>query len=112
MKYSGKIGFVTSKEVRKGIWKPVAVEKLYKGDVLRKSVRWQTADKANDDITITNQISIVANPYAYEHMSEIRYVIWHGAAWKVTGIEDRRPRLILDIGGVYNGDRPDESAGD
>lgn len=107
MKFSGNIGFVTNEEVRQGVWKNVPVEKHYKGDVLRKMVKWQPADKATDDIGINNQISIVANPYAYEHLHEIRYVVWHNAAWKVTSIEDHRPRLILEIGGVYNGDRPE-----
>lgn len=105
MKFSGYIGFVASMEVRPGIFKEVATEKKYKGDVLRKMVRWQPAEKAVDDISINNQISIVANPYAYEHLHEIRYVVWHNVAWKVSTIEDKRPRLILDIGGVYNGDR-------
>lgn len=109
MKYSGKIGFVTSELDDSGFssYKLVPVEKHYKGDVLRKSVRWIAAEKATDDISINNQISIVANPYAYEHLHEIRYVIWHGIAWKVTNIEDQRPRLILEIGGVYNGERPE-----
>ena len=106
MKFSGMIGFVSDQEVRKGIWKPVATELKYKGDVLRKIVKWQPAEKATDDININNQISIVANPYVYEHLQEIRYVVWRNAAWKVTSIEDRRPRVILEIGGVYNGDRP------
>lgn len=106
MKFSGMIGFVTIEEVRPGINKPVAVEKFYKGDVLRKMVRWQPAEKATDDININNQISIVANPYVYEHLHEIRYVVWRNVPWKVTSIEDKRPRVILEIGGVYNGDRP------
>ena len=107
MKFSGNIGFVHTEEVRTGIWKDVAVEKHYHGDVLRKMVRWQTAEKATDDININNEISIVANPYVYDHLHEIRYVVWRNAAWKVTSIEDRRPRVILQIGGVYNGDRPE-----
>lgn len=107
MKFSGNIGFVTSQEVRPSIWKEVPVEKHYKGDVQRAIVKWQTAEKATDDIGINNQISIVANPYAYEHLHEIRYVVWRNVAWKVKSIEDRSPRLILEIGGVYNGDRPD-----
>lgn len=106
MKFSGMIGFVKSEEVRPGIWKSVAEEKHYKGDVLRKIVKWQPAEKATDDININNQISIVANPYVYEHLHQIRYVVWRNVAWKVVSIEDKRPRVILEIGGVYNGERP------
>ena len=106
MKFSGMIGFVVSTEVRPSIWKDVAVEKHYKGDVLRAIAKWQPDESATDDTGISNQISIVANPYAYEHLHEIRYVVWRNVPWKVTTIEDHRPRLILSIGGVYNGDRP------
>jgi len=106
MKFSGMIGFVRSEEVNIGVWKSIPEEKHYKGDVLRKIVKWQPAEKATDDININNQISIVANPYVYEHLHEIRYIVWHNVAWKVVSIEDKRPRVILEIGGVYNGKRP------
>lgn len=106
MKFSGMIGFVRSEEVNTGVWKSISEEKHYKGDVLRKIVKWQPAEKATDDININNQISIVANPYVYEHLHEIRYIVWHNVAWKVVSIEDKRPRVILEIGGVYNGKRP------
>ena len=106
MKFSGMIGFVRSEEVNTGVWKHIPEEKHYKGDVLRKIVKWQPAEKATDDININNQISIVANPYVYEHLHEIRYIVWHNVAWKVVSIEDKRPRVILEIGGVYNGKRP------
>lgn len=108
MKFSGEIGFAVTLEVRPDIWQPKMVEKHYKGDILRKSTRWQQGDQANDDLTINHQVSIVANQFAYDHLHEIRYVVFRGHPWKVNSITDERPRLILEIGGVYNGERPKE----
>ena len=61
------------------------------------------ANVINDDININNSISIVADPYAYENFHNMRYAILEGVKWKITNVEINRPRLILTIGGVYNG---------
>ena len=102
MRYYGKVGYCTTVEVRPGVWdNNHIVERFYSGDVLRYSRRYQTADKVNDDLEISNQISILADPYAYEHFSEIRYVYWMGVKWKVPTVEVEYPRLKLTVGGVY-----------
>lgn len=107
MKFSGMIGFAHTEEVRKNIFQEVIVEKPYKGDLLRKSKRWQSGEQQpNDNLTINHNISIVANQFAYENLHEIRYVVYRGVPWKVTSITDEKPRLILEVGGIYNGDRP------
>jgi hypothetical protein len=36
----------------------------------------------------------------------MRYVEWMNARWKITSIDVKRPRVILTIGGVYNGPIP------
>lgn len=107
MKFSGMIGFSETVEVRQGVFQESIVEKPYKGDVLRKINKWQNADKANDDLTVNNQISIVANEYAAEHFPFIKYVVFMGTPWKVNTVTVEPPRLILEIGGIYNGERPD-----
>lgn len=102
MKYFGKVGYVTSVEVRPGVWADdQVVERNYYGDVLRVSRKWQGSDNLNDNLNIRNQISILADPYAYEHFSEIKYVYWKGVKWKVPTIDVDFPRLKLSIGEVY-----------
>lgn len=104
MRFYGKVGYVTTVETRPGVWMPdQVVERPYYGEILRYTRRWQGAEKANDNLNISNQISILADPYAYEHFSEIRYVYWKNTKWKVPDIEVSYPRLILTIGEVYNG---------
>ena len=102
MKFYGKIGYVDTAETKPGVHEAAVTERVYYGDVTRKISKWQTADKLNDDLTVNNEISIVADQYAYQHFSLIHYVIWEGVKWKINTITVQHPRLILEIGGVYN----------
>lgn len=114
MKYFGRVGFLVQSEVRKGIWEEHPVEHSYYGDIIRNSRKRDLGETPNDDINVSNSISIVADAFAYEHFFEIGYIEWCGALWRVTNVEIQRPRLILTIGGVYNGPRtnPDDSGED
>lgn len=102
-KFHGKIGYTTSVESAPGVWIDQVTEREYFGDVLRETKQWQGANKVNDDLTINNRISISADDFAHENFSAMRYVIWTGVYWKVSSVEIQRPRLILSLGGVYNG---------
>lgn len=104
-KFYGKIGFGTTVETSPDIWIPQIKELFYYGDVVRRNQRWQQGDKVNDDLNISQDISIIADPFAIEHLSEIRYVVWRGVPWKVTSVDPQFPRLILSLGGVYNGEQ-------
>ena len=101
-KFYGKIGFIETTETRPGVWTPEIVERDYYGDVLRNNSRWDTASKTNDDLNINNQISIIADPYAQEHFHAIKYIEFMGTLWKIHSVEVAYPRLILNVGGVYN----------
>lgn len=101
-KYYGTIGYAKTIETSPGVWEENIIEKNYKGDILRNTRRFESADKLNDDITINNQISILADSYAYENFFSMRYITWFGSKWKITNIEVQRPRLLLTIGGIYN----------
>lgn len=103
-KWYGKIGYATeSVENQPGVWYELIVERSYYGDTYRNTRLLQNSDGVNDNINIANQISIVADPYANQNFHMMRYVEFMGAKWKVTNIEVQRPRLILTIGGLYNG---------
>ena len=102
-KFYGPIGYITQKEISPGVWDEVVVERSYRGDITRNNRRWESSEYKNDNLTISNQLSIIADPFLYENSSTIRYVSWLGVRWKVTNIEIQRPRLILTLGEVYNG---------
>ena len=106
-KYSGKVGYgPTSVETKPGVWVEVIVERDYVGDILRNTRRLQSGESVNDDLSVNNMISIVADPYANENFFAIRYVQWMGTLWKVTEVEVQSPRLLLRLGGKYNGPVP------
>lgn len=102
-KFYGSIGFASNTEIEPGIWVENITDKKYYGDLLRYNSRSQSSDKINDDIVMSNEISIISDPFAYGNFNAIRYVEFMGIKWKVTNITIQYPRLILTIGGVYNG---------
>lgn len=103
-KFYGKVGYCETVETAPGVFSETITEKKYYGDVTRNSRRLSKGEGLNDDITVGNNISIVADAYAYEHFFAIRYVEWAGARWKVDNVEVKRPRLQLTLGGVWHGD--------
>lgn len=107
-KFFGPIGYAIPTETRPGYWEDKIEERDYIIDVIRVSTRWNTSsDSTNDDLTVNNQFSLIADPFANNHFHSMKYVRFMGANWKITGVEPRPPRLILNVGGAYNG--PTES---
>ena len=102
-KFYGKVGYGISKETAPGVWVDEIVERPYYGELVRNTRKMQTSDKVIDDINIANEISILADPFARDNFQYIRYVEFMGVKWKVTTIDVQFPRLILSIGGLYNG---------
>lgn len=101
-KFFGKIGYMVTQSTVPGIWSEVITEREYFGDLIRNTSRYQSSDDLNDDINISNEISILADPFAYENFHAMRYVEFMGAKWKISNVEVQYPRLILTVGGVYN----------
>ena len=101
-RWCGVIGYAETLEIEPGVWSEEFTERKYYGDLLRNSRRLQGSQKINDDITISNQISILADPYAVQHFHAIRYAELFGTKWKVSSVEVQYPRLILELGGIYN----------
>lgn len=102
-KFHGKIGYGETTEVSPGVYADIIVEYLYYGEVIRNSRGLRQGENLNQDLTVGNSISIVANAYANEHFFAIRYVEWAGTLWTVVDVEVQSPRLILRLGEVYNG---------
>lgn len=101
-KFYGIVAYAITEEAVPGKWKDTIVKKMYRGDVTRVSRRLQTAEVI-DDIQVRNEIRIVADAFAYQNFQSIRYIEWMGTKWKVNSVTVDRPRLVLEIGGEYNG---------
>ena len=102
-KFHGEIGFGESVEKVPGVWEDRIIEHRYYGDVVRNTRKLQDGESVNNDLSVNNSINIVANAYANEHFFAIRYIKWAGTLWTVSDVEVQSPRLLLRLGGVYNG---------
>lgn len=107
-RFYGKVGYGETVEspTASGVWEDVITEVSYYGDIVRNSRQMLDGQKVNDDLTVNNSISIVADPYANEHIFAMRYAEWQGVLWKISDVEVQGPRLLLRLGGVYLGPTP------
>ena len=101
-KFYGIIGYAEQVETVPGVSSEEITERPYYGDLIRNTRRYESASQLNDNLNIANEISIIADPFAYQNFHAMRYVEFMGAKWKITTVEVQYPRLILTIGGVYN----------
>lgn len=103
-KWYGVIGYANTFEESPGVWRDDITERTYSGDVIRNTSRWSVSPNGtNDDLNISNQISILADPFAYDNFHSMKYIEFMGTKWKINTVEVQYPRLILTTGGVYNG---------
>jgi hypothetical protein len=103
-KFFGVIGYAQDNvETSPGVWEDVIVEKQYYGDVVRNTRQLKDGEQLNDDLSISNSFSIVADAYANEHFFAMRYIKWAGTLWEISDVEVQSPRLLLRPGGVYHG---------
>lgn len=102
-KFYGEIGYGEAAETSPGVWEDVITEFSYFGDVIRNARGLKEGESVNNDLSVNNSISIVADAYANEHFFAIRYIKWAGTLWTVSEVEVQSPRLLLRLGGVYNG---------
>lgn len=101
-KFYGNVGFAETVETEPSVWEEKIVERPYFGDVLRRSRRLESSGNVNSNVNVTNEISIVADPYANQNLFAMRYVEFMGTKWEISNVDVQYPRLVLTIGGVYN----------
>lgn len=102
-KWFGRIGYAEQLETTPGVWEEKIVEHNYYGDVVRNYRKLESSGEVNDNINVSMEISIVADPYAIQNFHAMRYIEYMGSLWKLSNVEVNYPRLILQIGGLYNG---------
>lgn len=110
-KFYGVIGFGHTEETKPGVYDDVITEREYVGDIEMASRQQRDDAKVNNDSFVNNSISILPDAYATANIFAIRYISWAGALWIVSNVEIQSPRLLLRLGGVYNGPRPTAAAG-
>ena len=101
-KFYGIIGFSDSKETSKGVWEPDIYEQAYYGDIVKDYRSWEKGQKVNDDFSINNQFSIIADPYLLKNFRQMKYIVYMGVKWRISSIEIQETRLLISVGGEYN----------
>lgn len=107
-KWFGKVGYAVTAEPTLGVFTEDIIEREYYGDLMKNYRKLQNPGlgSVNDNVALANEISILADPYAINNFGSIRYAEFMGVKWKVDTVEIQYPRLILSLGGVWNGDSP------
>lgn len=105
MRYSGRVGYVhDAVETIPGIWEPAIIVKRMRGNVESLTSRSDNNDKVNSDLSTTHRISVVGDKYSFANFMYIRFAEHMGQFWEVNSVQVMgRPRMILNIGGLYNG---------
>lgn len=102
-KYFGKIGYLRTEETSDGVYEEKITEKSYYGDVLNYYVKpSESSDGLNDNVRVSNKISIVSDSFAIKNVGYMKYLIWKGTRWKIQTAEIAYPRIILTLGDLYN----------
>ena len=107
-KFYGVVGYTDTIETdptnHPGVFREVVLdERSYYGDILSNNKRFDKGEHLNDDLNLRNEVSILADPFAFEHFSKLRYISFGGSTWKITDVKLAYPRITLTIGGLYNG---------
>jgi len=102
-RYSGKIGYAIGSETSPGIWESQITECDCKGDIITARRSNQQGENVNDNIVLNSTFSVLGDAFSYDNFLFIKYITFMGVKWRVTAVEVVRPRLLLTVGGVYNG---------
>ena len=105
-RYCGMVGFSSTQETTPGVWEEVITERKYYGDISKDFRKNNSSDKVVKDISLGNLFSIVCDPFAFENLSFIKYIKYLGIAWTVESVEVQYPRLLISVGGRWNGPYP------
>ncbi len=102
-RFCGEVGYAPTEIDDYGIARTKLIKRKYYGNVMDPGSRWKETENLHDDISVSHRISILADPFAIENFPYIKYVTWLGTRWAVKSVSVEYPRLILSLGGVYNG---------
>lgn len=102
-KFYGEIGYGITAETAPGVHEEQITTRNYYGDLVKNSRRMQSSESTNDNINLSLEISILSDLFATENLQSMLYLQYLGIKWKITNVDVQYPRLILTIGGVYNG---------
>ena len=100
-RFSGKLGFVMTRETEEGVWLEDQIEIPVKGTIRSLYVRNDNNASVNTNLRLTNEVSVLLNSKIQTYLETLKYVIWKGSKWEVQSIGVNYPRLTINLGGPY-----------
>ena len=101
-RYYGKIRYFQTVETAPGVWEEQYNDRAYYGDIIRNNRRITVNDNINSKLDVSVNISILADPFAYQNFQYICAAEYAGQMWKVSSVDVDKPRLTLSLGGLFN----------
>ena len=102
MRYSGYIGIQDQPiETSPGMFKFQIREVRVNGDLYTKRTSWPNAQMSGASLGMT--FSMVTPESDDINFTDVLYFVYQNRKWAVTSIEYDRPRVKLNLGGLYNG---------
>lgn len=108
-KWCGKIGYALTSEIRPGVWDDSIIERQYFGEEVKTARRFEKSGNVNDNLNVSLELSVIADPFANQNFQSMKYITFMESKWEITNVELQYPRMILTIGGIYNGPEPEPS---
>ena len=102
-RFQAVIGYAVQKETSPGVWVDEITEKKYNCDITKNIKRAQNSEGVNDNVSVSNSFSILADHYSTANFLKMKYLVWMGSKWKIDSVEINYPRLSISLGGIYNG---------
>lgn len=107
-RWYGEIGYAETIETSPGVWEEVITPHESTGDMISLSRSLRNSGEINDSIGIGMELSVVGDPYALSHFSNMRYATYMGVKWKTRNVTVLYPRLNISLGEEYeDGDNED-----
>ena len=100
-RFSGKLGFVMTRETEEGVWLEEKIEIPIKGTIRSLYVRNDNNSSVNTNLRLTNEVSVLLNSKIATYLETLKYVVWKGSKWEVQSIGVNYPRLTINLGGLY-----------
>lgn len=100
-RFSGKLGFVMTRETEEGVWLEDKIEIPVKGTIRSLYIRNDNNVSVNTNLRLTNEVSILLDSKIQTYLNTLKYVIWKGSKWEVQSIGVNYPRLTINLGGLY-----------
>lgn len=108
MKWYGNIAFSNQVETEPDVFEERLIKKKFMGDFISVRKSNDMSSSINVDLSVSNQLSVLMDPFLQNNFHNIVYVEFNGGKWTVSSVELKERRLLLSFGKLYKEDSHEE----